>query len=339
MKCQQSSFTFKVSSFKFYNQNFFLLATLSYVMKFDAVLLIAFGGPEKMDDVRPFLANVLKGRPVPPQRLEEVIHHYEIFNGRSPLSEITFRQAKALSELLVGEGPRLPIYVGMRNWHPYFHETLQKMAADGVKRALGVILSAQQSEAGWERYQENITAAREQVGEHAPVVAYVPGWHNHPLFIATVTELTQNALAYVPVDRRANMPVVFTAHSVPTAMPGTSRYVQQIEEGARLVAEQLGHAHWSIAYQSRSGDPRTPWLEPDIGVVLTKLVADGAKDVVVTPIGFVCDHIEVLYDLDTEAKQIAVQHGLNFLRAGTVNDHPTFIRMLADVVRTAVKEQ
>jgi len=305
-------------------------------MTYDAVLLIAFGGPEKMDDVRPFLANVLKGRPVPPQRLEDVVRHYEIFNGRSPLNEITFRQAKALEERLQQEGLRLPVYGGMRNWHPYLRETLEKMAADGVKRALGVILSAQQSEAGWERYQENVATARAEVGDTAPTIDYVPGWHNHPLFIAAVAELTQNALAQLPAARRVNAPVVFTAHSVPVAMPGTSRYVQQIEEGARLVADRLGHSRWSVAYQSRSGDPRTPWLEPDIGAILPKLADDGTRDVVVVPIGFVCDHIEVLYDLDIEAKQLATTRGLNFLRAGTVNDHPTFIRMLAEVVRAAV---
>ena len=305
-------------------------------MSYDSVLLIAFGGPEKMEDVRPFLANVLKGRPVPPQRLEEVVHHYESFGGRSPLNEITFRQAKALEDLLAREGPRLPVYVGMRNWHPYLHETLARMAADGMKRALGMILSAQQSEAGWERYQENVATARVQVGDHAPMIDYAPGWHNHPLFIAAVTELTQHALNQVAAECRANTPLVFTAHSVPVAMPGTPRYVRQIEEGARLVAEQVRHNCWSVAYQSRSGDPRTPWLEPDIGVVLPKLAADGVRDVVVMPIGFVCDHIEVLYDLDTEAKQIAVNHGLNCIRAGTVNDHPTFIRMLAEVVRAAI---
>jgi len=305
-------------------------------MTYDAVLLIAFGGPEKMDDVRPFLANVLKGRPIPPRRLEEVVHHYELFNGHSPLNEIIFRQAKALEDLLVQGGPCLPVYVGMRNWHPYLHETLEKMAATGVKRALGVILSAQQSEAGWERYQENIEVARAQVGDTAPIIEYAAGWHSHPLFIAAVTELTQSALVQLPAERRAHTPLVFTAHSVPVTMPGTSRYVQQIEAGARLVAEQLGHSRWSIAYQSRSGDPRTPWLEPDIGAVLPKLAADGVRDVVVVPIGFVCDHIEVLYDLDTEAKQIAIKHGLNFIRAETVNDHPAFIQMLAKMVRTAM---
>lgn len=308
-------------------------------MKHDAILLIAFGGPEKMDDVRPFLANVLRGRPVPPQRLEAVVHHYELFNGHSPLTEITFRQANALQAALEQDGSSLPVYVGMRNWHPYLHETLAQMAADGVHNALGIIMSAQQSEAGWGRYKENVATAQkqlEQLGANAPTIEYVPGWHTHPVFIDAVTDLTKHAFAKIPVQRRAETPLVFTAHSVPTGMPGTPGYVEQIEAGARLVAESLGHARWSVAYQSRSGDPRTPWLEPDICAVLKQLAADGCRDVVVVPIGFVCDHMEVLYDLDTEAKHIASESGLNMHRAETVNDHPLFIRMLADVVREAV---
>ncbi|HJY79614.1 MAG TPA: ferrochelatase [Candidatus Binatia bacterium] len=305
-------------------------------MPYDAVLLIAFGGPEKLEDVRPFLANVLKGRPVPPQRLEEVIHHYEVFNGRSPLNEITFRQAQALRRLLDRERSSLPVYVGMRNWHPYFHETLTRMAADGVERALGVILSAQQSEAGWDRYKEDLAAAREQVGAHAPTVGYAPGWHDHPLFIEAVADLARHAFDQISAERRKQIPLVFTAHSVPVAMLGTSTYIRQIEAGARLVAARIGHTRWLVAYQSRSGDPRTPWLEPDIGVVLPQLAAKGAREAVVVPIGFVCDHIEVLYDLDIEARKIAATHGLTMIRAGTVNDHPTFIRMLADVIRKVV---
>lgn len=304
-------------------------------MSYDAILLIAFGGPDKMDDVRPFLANVLKGRPVPPQRLEEVVHHYELFNGHSSLNEITFRQAAALQALLEQEGPRLPVYVGMRNWHPYFQDTLERMARDGVQRALGFILSAQQSEAGWEQYQENIAAARERIGSSAPIIGYSPEWHAHPLFIAAEVELVQQAFSQLLPERRDRAALLFTAHSVPLAMPGTPRYVEQIREGARLVAEQLGPVQWSIVYQSRSGDPRTLWLEPDIGAVLPRLAADGVRDVVVVPIGFVCDHIEVLYDLDTEAARIAVACGVNMVRAKTVNDHPTFIRMLASVVRGA----
>lgn len=305
-------------------------------MKYDAVLLIAFGGPERMEDVRPFLANVLKGRLVPPQRLGEVVRHYELFDGHSPLNEITLRQAHALGALLGQEGVHLPIYVGMRNWHPYLYETFMQMVADGVRRALGFILSAQQSEAGWHRYQENIVAAREQVGAHAPVIEYIPDWHAHPLFIEAVADLTWQAFAAVPDEHRNETPLLFTAHSVPAAMPGTSTYVRQIEEGTQLVAEKLSHRRWSVAYQSRSGDPRVPWLEPDIGMVLPRLAAEGAREVVVVPIGFVCDHIEVLYDLDIEAKQIATAHGLKLIRASTVNDHPTFIRMMADMVRKAI---
>lgn len=305
-------------------------------MQYDAVLLIAFGGPEKMEDVRPFLANVLKGRPVPSQRLEEVIRHYEVFKGRSPLNEVTFRQARALRQLLDREGLRLPVYVGMRNWHPYFHETLTKMAADGIRHVLGLILSAQQSEAGWNRYKENIVAAREQVGGQAPTVEYAPGWHDHPLFIEAVADLARQAFDQISAERREQVPLVFTAHSVPVAMPGTPTYVQQIEAGARLVAARINHARGSVAYQSRSGDPRTPWLEPDIGLILPQLAAEGAREAVVVPIGFVCDHIEVLYDLDIEARKIAATHGLTMIRAGTVNDYPIFIRMMADVVRRAV---
>lgn len=302
-------------------------------MKYDAVLLIAFGGPEKMDDVRPFLANVLRGRPVPPQRVEAVVHHYELFDGHSPLNDITFRQARALQERLEQDGCDLPVCVGMRNWHPYLHETLANMANNGVTRALGVILSAQQSEAGWGRYKQDVTTARQQLGNRAPEVDYVPGWHNHPLFIEAIGALTQQAVGQIPEDRRADTSLIFTAHSVPTALPGTPSYVEQIQEGARLVAEQIGQPRWLVAYQSRSGDPRTPWLEPDIGVVLKQQVVQGTRDVVVIPIGFVCDHMEVLYDLDTEAKHIAQAQGLNMVRAETVSDHPIFIRMLADVVQ------
>ena len=265
-----------------------------------------------------------------------MVHHYEVFGGRSPLNAITFRQAEALHTLLEHEGLSLPVFVGMRNWRPYLHETLKRMATAGIRRTLGFILSAQQSEAGWDRYQQSVAEAQKTVGAHAPMIDYVSGWHNHPFFIDAVADLAKVAFEQIPTKQRKKTPLVFTAHSVPTALPSTPTYVQQIEEGARLVAGQLGHTLWSVAYQSRSGDPRTPWLEPDIGVVLRKLATEGAHAVVVSPIGFVCDHIEVLYDLDTEAKRIASDHGLAMIRAGTVNDHPTFIHMMADVVRRKI---
>ena len=307
-------------------------------MQYDAVLLVAFGGPEKMDDVRPFLANVLRGRPVPPTRLQEVVRHYELFDGRSPLNEITFGQAQALQRLFAQEGTQLPVYIGMRNWHPYIAETLEQMGRDGVKNAIGFILSAQQSEAGWERYKTNVEEARERVGPLAPQVGFTPGWYNHPLFIHAVADLTKQAFSSIPADRWDMTPLVYTAHSVPTSMPSTQEYVRQVEEGARLVAERVGHENWTVAYQSRSGPPQVSWLEPDIGDLLTDLAAQGARDTVVVPIGFVCDHIEVLYDLDTEAREIAKRNGLHMVRARTVNTHPSFIRMIAEVVRATLKQ-
>ncbi len=306
-------------------------------MQYDAVLLIAFGGPEKMEDVRPFLANVLRGRPVPAARLEEVVRHYELFDGRSPLNEITRRQAQALQHLFTQAGTQRSAYIGMRNWHPYIAETLEQMGRDGVKNAVGFILSAQHSEAGWERYQTNVAQASARLGPLAPQVRFTSGWHNHPLFIQAVADLTQQACASLPADRRKTVPLVYTAHSVPAALPSTQEYVRQVEEGARLVAERLGHENWSVAYQSRSGPPHVPWLEPDIGVVLKDLAAQGARDAVVVPIGFVCDHIEVRYDLDTEARGIAARHGLNMVRAQTVNDHPLFIRMMAEVIQGTIR--
>jgi len=285
-----------------------------------------------MSEVWPFLDNVVRGRPVPRQRLEVVAHHYELIGGRSPLNELTFRQARALEAELRAGGSALPVYVGMRNWTPYLHETLQGMAADGVRQVVGVIMAAQQTDAGWGRYERDVAAAREQVGASAPHVDYVDEWHAHPLFIEAMSDNVGRALAQVSAERRATAAMVFTAHSVPTAMAAASPYVEQIGEAARLVAERIGHAHWSIAYQSRSGSPREPWLEPDICAVVRQLARDGARDVVVVPIGFVCDHVEVLYDLDIEARQVVQEMGINFVRAATVNDHPTFIRMLADVV-------
>ncbi len=300
---------------------------------YDAVLMIAFGGPTAMDEVRPFLSNVTRGRPIPPERLEAVVHHYELIGGRSPLNELTLRQARALEAELRAHGPALPVYVGMRNWTPYLRETLQRMAVDGVRRAVGVIMSAQQNEAGWGRYQRDVTEAQAQVGAGAPQVDYADEWHAHPLFIAAMSANVQAAFAPLPAQCRAPAVLVFTAHSIPTTMAAKSPYVAQITEGARLVAQQVKRAHWSIAYQSRSGTPREPWLEPDICDVVRQLSAEEVRDLVVVPIGFVCDHVEVLYDLDIEARQVAAAAGINFVRAETVNDHPLFISMIGDVVR------
>jgi protoporphyrin/coproporphyrin ferrochelatase len=299
----------------------------------DSVLLIAFGGPEKPEDIRPFLRMVSEGRRIPSERIGEVAHHYEVIGGRSPLGELTRLQAAGLRQALAREGDVRPVYVGMRNWHPFLRETLAEMRERGHRRALGIILSSLQTEASWERYVGDVAAAREKVGAGVPEVAFAPAWTEHPLFIEAMVDRAATALAQVPATRRDAAHLVFTAHSVPAAMAAGSPYAAQFEAVAARIAARLGHRRWSLAYQSRSGSPREPWLEPDIGDALRLLARHDVRDVVVAPIGFVCDHVEVLYDLDVAARQLAETLGLSFHRAAAANDHPCFIAMLAELVR------
>ena len=296
---------------------------------YQAILLIAFGGPASPEEIRPFLARVTDGIAIPAQRLDEVARHYEAVGGKSPLNEITFRQADALRKILSAQ---LPVYVGMRNSRPFFADTLKQMHDDGVRRALGFILSSHQTEASWERYQKNIADARAEIGAQAPAIDYCDGWHDHPLFIRSWLELIQTAVAAFPAANRQALRLVFTAHSVPAAMAARSPYVEQLQATARLIAAKLDQPRWSIAYQSRSGKPTDPWLEPDIGPVIKDFAAAGIKQMVLAPIGFVCDHVEILYDLDIEAKKLAEELSVRLTRASCPNDHPTFIRMIADVV-------
>ena len=300
---------------------------------FDSILLMAFGGPEKREDIRPFLAIVSEGRRIPPERLEEVARHYELIGGRSPLNELTMRQAEGLRRALARDGVTAPVYVGMRNWHPFLHETLAEMRDRGRRWALGVILSAFQTEASWERYVADVAAAREKVGAGAPEVAYAPPWSEHPRFIDAMVARAAEALAQVAAQKRADALLIFTAHSVPVAMASGSPYARQLEAAALLIVGRLGHARWQVAYQSRSGAPSDPWLEPDICDALRGVKGQGIEDVVVVPIGFVCDHVEVLYDLDVAARTVAAEAGVRFHRAQAANDHPAFIAMLADLVR------
>jgi len=299
---------------------------------FDSVLLIAFGGPERPEDIKPFLAIVTAGRRIPAERIEEVAHHYELIGGRSPLNELTERQAQGLRRALRRHGIATPVYVGMRNWHPFLHEALAEMRDHGHRRALGIILSSFQTEASWERYISDVAAARDKVGPGAPEVAYVRPWADHPLFIDAMVARASDALGQVSAPMRADALLVFTAHSVPVAMANGSPYARQLEAAARLIAGRLEHARWQLAYQSRSGSPADRWLEPDICEVVRGLKGTGTEDIVVVPIGFVCDHVEVLYDLDVEARAFAAGAGVRFHRAQTANDHPAFIAMLADLV-------
>jgi ferrochelatase len=294
----------------------------------DAVLLLAFGGPERPEDVRPFLDEVLRGRPVPRERYEAVVRHYEAIGGRSPLNAWTFRQARALAAALERDGPRLPVYVGMRSWTPTVAETLASMQRDGVRRALAVILAPHRAEASFERYRRAVDDGRAALGAAAPAIDYAGPWFDHPEFIASVSSRVRDALAVAPDDTE----LVFTAHSIPCAMADGSPYVRELETSCRLVAAALGRP-FAIAYQSRSGGPHAPWLEPDVNALLRERAAQGTRHVVLVPIGFVCDHVEVLYDLDVEARATAAALGLGLTRAETANDHPAFIRMLAALVR------
>jgi len=300
-----------------------------------AVLLIAFGGPTKPDEIRPFLQNVARGRRIPPERLEDVAHHYEQMpGGRSPLNDLTFMQARSLAAMLAGVNVKLPVFVGMRNWAPYLHETLGTMAERDIHSVLGIILSALRTEASWERYVNDVAAVRARTPD-APEVAFAPSWSTHPRFLEAVTDRARGALAGVPETAGAGVPLIFTAHSIPVPMAEASPYVADLTAAAGAVAERLERSRWSIAYQSRSGDPRDRWLEPDISDVLKSLAAEGERHAVVVPIGFVCDHVEVLYDLDVEAVNTGRAHGVTVHRVPAVNDHPAFIAMLADLVAAA----
>jgi ferrochelatase len=306
-------------------------------MGYDGVLLIAFGGPERPDEIRPFLENVTRGRRIPAARLDVVAHHYEQMPGaRSPLNDLTRAQAKALEAGLARAGLALPVAIGMRNWHPFLHETLAEMAARGQRRVLGVILSALRCEASWDRYKDDVATARART-PGAPAVEFAEPWFAHAGFLDAVAARARDALADVPAPQRASAPLVFTAHSIPVAMADDAPYVSELTAVAHAVAKRLAHQRFSIAYQSRSGAPGDRWLEPDVNDVIRQLAEERARDVVVVPAGFVCDHVEVLYDLDVEARATAASVGLAFHRAAAVNDHPDFIATLVDVVRRAAR--
>ena len=302
---------------------------------FDAVLVIAFGGPQGPDDIRPFLANVLRGRRVAPERVEEVAHHYELFGGVSPLTALTHQQADGLRRELARRGAALPVYVGMRNWHPYLADTLTEMSRAGVRRAIGVLAAAQRSYSGCAQYRENVRDARAALAESGapPIdITYVGDWHEHPGFIEANADHVRQALERLPADRRARARLVFTAHSNPVAMAQRYPYEAQLQASAERIAQAAGRADWALVYQSRCGRPGDPWLEPDVCDYLRREAAAGLDTVVLCPVGFLCDHVEVLYDLDVEAAETCAGIGVAMERAEAVNTHPRFIDALADAV-------
>jgi ferrochelatase len=304
---------------------------------YDAILLVSFGGPEGPDEVMPFLEIVLRGRNVPRERMLEVAEHYQHFGGISPINEQNRQLVAALERELAMHGPRLPIYWGNRNWHPLLPDALRQMERDGVRRALAFVTSAFSSYSGCRQYREDIARAQQEVGAGAPQVDKLRVFFNHPGFVEPMVENVQAAFARIPAERRARATTFFTAHSIPQAMADGCRYELQLAEACRLVAEGAGVAHWELVYQSRSGPPQQPWLEPDVCDRIEELHAAGKlEQLVIVPIGFISDHMEVLFDLDSEARELCDRLGVPMERAATVGTHPRFVTMIRELVEERI---
>ena len=306
-------------------------------MSYDAILVVSFGGPESSADVIPFLENVLRGRNVPRERMLAVAEHYYHFGGKSPINQQMRELIAALEHELAQHGPKLPVYWGNRNWHPMLAETLQQMKNDGIRRALAFVTSAYSSYSGCRQYREDIVRAQNEIGagapEGAPEIDKLRAFFNHPGFVEATEERLRDALAEVPADARQNVQIIYTAHSIPISMANTSDYVRQLEEVRKLVSARLGVANHALVYQSRSGAPGQPWLEPDILDYLREVKARNlASAVALAPISFISDHMEVLYDLDIEARQLCDFLALPMVRAKTVGVHPKFVGMIRELI-------
>lgn len=303
---------------------------------YDAILIVGFGGPESHEDVLPFLQNVTRGRNIPQERLLEVAAHYHHFGGRSPINDHCRELIAALRRELDQHSINLPIYWGNRNWHPFLVDALRQMRRDGVKRALAFVTSAYSSYSGCRQYRENIADARAEVGPGAPEVDKLRVFYNHPGFIRALTDTVRQALEGFSQDQRQAVRLAATAHSIPCSMARTSDYEQQLRETASLVAGQAGVADWDLVYQSRSGPPEQPWLGPDILDYLQNARSQGIRNILVSPLGFLSDHLEILHDLDTEAAVLARRLGIRMIRAATVGTHPAFVGMVRKLIRERI---
>ena len=302
---------------------------------YDAILIVSFGGPEKRDDVIPFLENVLRGKPVPRERMLEVAEHYYHFGGVSPINAQVREFIAALRPELDRAGINLPIYWGNRNWHPLLPDTLRQMEQDGVQRVLAFFTSAYSSYSGCRQYRENVKQACEAVGSEAPTIDKLRVFYNHPDFVAANVERIRAAFELLPEASRSVARVAFTAHSIPLSMANNCNYVTQLNETCRLIAAELDLPPecWSLVYQSRSGRPGDPWLEPDIVDHIRSLHQQGTKSLVIAPIGFLSDHMEVLFDLDEEAQSVCTELGITLARAATVGNHPRFVSMVRELIQ------
>jgi ferrochelatase len=305
---------------------------------YDAIVLISFGGPEKPEDVMPFLENVTRGRNIPRERLLEVAEHYNHFGGKSPINDQCRELISALRKELDEHQITLPIYWGNRNWQPFLPDTFREMRDAGVKRVLALMTSAYSSYSGCRQYRENVAAAQLQIGDDAPLADKLRVFYNHPGFIEAMLDRVHTALAGFADEDLSSIRFIATAHSIPCSMAQTSDYEKQLRETTRLVAEGAGFTAWDLVYQSRSGPPSQPWLEPDILDHLRQLHSEGIKNVMVVPLGFISDHLEVLYDLDHEAQALAHELGMKMVRAATAGTHPAFIRMLRQLIQERIAD-
>lgn len=306
---------------------------------YDAILIVSFGGPEGMDDVMPFLENVTRGRNIPRERLEEVAHHYESFGGVSPHNEQIRDLIGALEPELRSHNIGLPVYWGNRNWQPMLTDTIQQMVDDGIKHALAFVVSGYSSYSSCRQYRENIEVAQQSVGAAAPSVDKIRVFYNHPSFIKAVRARVREAIDLLPREVQSSARIVYTAHSIPKSMADACAYESQLKEAARLVSDDFMYNPWTLVYQSRSGPPHVPWLEPDVCDYLQQISEAGDKDVVIVPLGFLSDHLEVLYDLDTEAKELCERIGMTMARAKTVGTHPLFVSMIRELIEERIKPE
>jgi ferrochelatase len=305
---------------------------------YDSILLVSFGGPEKPEDVMPFLENVTRGRGIPHERLLEVAEHYHHFGGKSPINDQCRELIAALRPELDAHEIRLPIYWGNRNWEPYLADALRQMRDDGRKHALALVTSAYSSYSGCRQYRENIAAAQAEIGEGAPTVDKIRVFYNHPGFIEAITDRVRSSLNEFPESLEGDVHFVATAHSIPCSMADTSDYVKQLKENLRLLGESTGLTGGELVYQSRSGPPTQPWLEPDILDHIKNLHAQGVKKLLVAPIGFISDHLEVMFDLDTEALELCSELGMHMVRVPTAGTHPAFMRMLRQLIAERISD-
>jgi ferrochelatase len=298
----------------------------------DSVLLIGFGGPTRPEEIFPFLKIVTCGRGVPDERLKDVEHHYLEVGGRSPYNERTEILRTALEKWLTDHGHPLSVYTGMRNWNPFLTDTIHQMNRDDRKRAVGVILAAHRSEASWGRYKEDVWLSIISNHGVGPDIDYTEAFYAQPRFLEANAQRIEECTGFERGRWPAAVPVLFTAHSIPTQMPGAEIYEQDLQTSCSGVARILGVADWELAFQSRSGDPRTPWLGPDINDALRNHTKSGVKEIVIQAIGFLSDHVEVLFDLDIEARETSVGLGVEMHRAPCVNDHPEFVTLLGEQI-------